>query len=1447
MASPSCLPKSDDVFGPIVQGCRSNFDFTLLFEQTILSIGPAALLLIFAPPRVIRLLRSPKKTLSSRLRLYKTCACIALVGVQLGLLICWSRNQLTRAALPSGILSFLAGIALLCLSRLEHSRAIRPSSLLNIYLLASLSFDAVQVRTLYLKHVDPSILGLFTADVVIKLVLLLLESKSKRLYLKPPYNSYSPETTSGIFNRGFFWWLNPVVLMGFRKILTLDDLFTSDLELLSEPLLHQMQHSWNKYKSSGKHALTFAVFHCLRWSLASIFFPRLCLIGFNFAQPFLLAAAIDVLPRLKDTEQKSDGYGLIGATGLIYLGIAIFTAQYQHRLYRSVTMFRGAIVSLIYAKTLKMRAGGLDESAALTLMSTDIDRLTVSLNNLCEIWAYVIEMAIGIWLLERQIGWICVAPVVLVIVSIYAASKIAAIIAPRQKVWVKAIQQRVSITSSMLGSMKSVKLMGLSDYLFESIQRQRVRELDLSKKFRILGMSRMLLSFVPSVIGPLAVFVIFAIQASVKGSDRLSISQTFSSLVIVNLLTIPAENFLQAFPLIAMSVSCLERIQGFLLSESCVDDRIVPLNSLSSENLGTEQESIELSNLGVNTAAEHAILIQNIVVRPSPDAPPAINDVSLSCKVGSLTMVIGVVGSGKSTLLKAIAGELNCSQGSIMASSKHVAYCSQAAWLPNATVRNIVCGYVAQHERDEAWYESVLHACAFDEDVRSLPQLDDTVIGSRGVVLSGGQKQRLALARALYSRQRILILDDILSAIDAKTEALVVERLIGGAGLLKRLGSTVILATHAVRHLPLADNIIVLEKDGKAIEQGKFVELRARAGFVSRLVLHPDILDPDTGSIPTEDNPSGIAPTSLPKAFQGPSENDIVDLARQTGDISVYKYYLKSIGWKIALLNAMGSLIYTFGNRFPSIWLNLYAERTIASLSVFAVGYVGTTIVAFAGCTIILYTTYMNITPKSGAGLHKILLRSVLRAPQSFFDRTDSGVTLNRFSQDMTLIDGQLPAAAVLTLSSACQTSAQFGLVAVGSSYMALTCPVLLLAVYFLQKVYLRTSRQMRFLDLECKSPLYTHFAETIEGVSTIRAFGWQEPFMQTNLELLDASQKPYYLMYCIQRWLNLVLQLIVGFMAVAVVALALNLTSTTSAGRLGVSMSAVVAFSGGISYFMQFWTQLETSLGAVARVKNFEETTIPEDKEQETFIPGGDWPRNGAIEFKNVSASYGSNAPALRDISLSIKPGEKIGICGRTGSGKSSLLSVLLRILDMESGTITIDGVNLQVLPREIIRSRLVTIPQDPFILSGSVRLNADPTSSTSDELIIAALTKVGLWSILSERGGLDAEMTANPLSQGEQQIFCLARAMLKTQGRILVLDEATSNVDAETDQLMQRLIREEFKGYTIITVAHRLDTILDSDRIVVLEAGRVVEVGAPHVLLGRPSAFRELRGGRA
>ncbi|KAF8857368.1 putative multidrug resistance protein [Acephala macrosclerotiorum] len=1371
-----------------------------------------------------------------------------LAGIQLGLLICWSRYRVTRATVPSAILSFLASVFVLFLSRFEHSRAVRPSSLIIAYLLVSVTFDAVQVRTLFLWHDERAILGLLTTSVGLKLVLLLFESMNKRRYLRAPYNTYPPESTSGLLGRSFFWWLNPMLATGFRTLMTLDDLFVPDKALQSAPLGEKMKESWNKYRSSGRWALAYAIFYSLRYSLAMIVFPRLCLIGFTYAQPFLITSAINYVSQPASEQNKNDGYGLIGATALVYLGITFCTTHYQHQIYRSCTQFRGGMIALIYDKTLTMQAGIADESRSLTLMGTDIDRLVVSLNSLCEAVPRLIELSIGIWLLAEKLGWPCVAPIVVVIISIIASSRVTQLVGPRQRQWVAAIQRRVSMTSSMLGSMKSVKMMGLSDILTDTLQSQRVRELDLSKHFRVMGLWRMMLSFVPQIIGPLATFIIYAIQASANGSPRLNNSATFSSLSIINLLTTPASDFLMSLPLVGMSTGCLDRIQTFLLNEECEDGRVTAARRPNTSSHSRDfQNGIELEDMGnKGIFSNTALTIQNATIRPASKAPPALHDISFSAVKGSLTMVIGVVGSGKSILLKALVGELPCDAGFISAQSQDSAYCSQTPWLQNASVRNIICGPI-NTEADGNWYKTVIHACALDHDILELPDQDDTLIGSRGVTLSGGQKQRLALARAVYGRRSLIVLDDVLSAIDATTEYLIVERLFGHRGLFRKQGTTVVLATHAIRHLPLADTIVALGENGTVLEQGNFDQLRSQGGFVSNLIIRLGVLEKETSAAEQEEA-CGAKVTLVP---QPP---DASDLTRRIGDVAVYKYYFKSIGWKVVTANLVASSIYMLGRGIPPLWLAWYADGIISSLTLFSVIYATAAVVALLASSLVLYTLYMEITPRSGAKLHKILLDSVMQAPQSFFDKTDSGIILNRFSQDMTLIDGSLPAAAVMASSAGLQILAQFALIALGSNYMAISCPILIVAAYFLQKFYLRTSRQMRFLDLECKSPLFTHFTETLEGLSTIRAFGWQQQFAEENIRRLDTSQRPYYLLYCIQRWLNLVLLLIVGVIATAVMALATNLHGSTSGGRLGISLSSIVMFNAYLAVFMQFWTQLETSLGAVARVKGFEESTESEHKDQETFEPPENWPTRGEIELKNVSASYG-DVPALRNVSFRIKPGEKIGICGRTGSGKSTLLSVLLRLVDMTAGTITIDNLDLSLLPREAIRSRITAIPQDPFILAGSVRLNADPTSASTDEDIITALTKVNLWPLLSSRGGLDADMSANPLSQGQQQIFCLARAMLRSGNatgdeggnRILLLDEATSNVDAETDKLMQKLIREEFGKYTILTVAHRLDTILDADGVIVMEGGRMVEMGAPgELLMKEGGAFRALRGRR-
>lgn len=443
----------------------------------------------------------------------------------------------------------------------------------------------------------------------------------------------------------------------------------------------------------------------------------------------------------------------------------------------------------------------------------------------------------------------------------------------------------------------------------------------------------------------------------------------------------------------------------------------------------------------------------------------------------------------------------------------------------------------------------------------------------------------------------------------------------------------------------------------------------------------------------------------------------------------------------------------------------------------------------------------------------------------------------------MTVIDAELPYSLVdLSLSLIAAIMGAI-LMCVSAGYFAATIPPVILMVWVLQKYYLRTSRQMRLLDLEAKSPLYSHFIESLSGLVTIRAFGWAENFQAKNLALLDISQKPYYLLFCIQRWLALILDLLVAGLAVILMVLVVKLRTAISGGFVGLALLNVMSFNENLAMIIQMWTTLETSFGAIARLKNFSAYTACENLPGESHSAPQDWPQKGAIEFKNVSASYKPNSDlVIRNLNISISAGEKIGICGRSGSGKSSLITTLFRMLELSEGSsIMIDGVDISTLPRQLVRERLNAIPQEPIFIKGTVRSNADPYSIHSDAAIIAAIQKVHLWPLVFSKGGLDVQLDAEFFSHGQRQLFCLARAILR-QSKVVILDEVTSSVDKNSDILMQRVIREEFASCTIIAVAHRLDTILDFDRIALLAGGELVEFDRPEVLLGRESAFREL-----
>jgi ATP-binding cassette subfamily C (CFTR/MRP) protein 1 len=479
----------------------------------------------------------------------------------------------------------------------------------------------------------------------------------------------------------------------------------------------------------------------------------------------------------------------------------------------------------------------------------------------------------------------------------------------------------------------------------------------------------------------------------------------------------------------------------------------------------------------------------------------------------------------------------------------------------------------------------------------------------------------------------------------------------------------------------------------------------------------------------------------------------------------------------------------------------------------------------------------------SGIQLHNTLLRTVMSAPMSFFSKTSTGSITTRFSQDIQLIDGQLPLAVMCVVSNLFICIAQALLIASATFYVALCFPVLIAVFYVIQKYYLRTSRQLRLLDLEEKAPVYTQFIESLGGLTTIRAFAWQAQSIDHNNQLVDHSQRPFYLLFMIQRWLTLVLDLITTALAILVVGVAVKLRGDISAGFAGVSLTQLISFAGYMKLTVLFWTQLETSIGAVSRIKQLTASTEDENfPTRSCEEPPASWPQSGELNITNVSASYDSSL-ALSHITLSISPGEHIGICGRTGSGKSSLLHVLTGLLPLDSGTITIDGISTDSVPLATLRTRLNAIPQDSLLLPHTTtRRNLDPNSTSPISALEAVLEKVGLTPAIARSGGLDAPLSEDALSHGEKQLFSLARALLRPS-KIVLLDEVAGGVDRDTEVKVRDLFKEEFKGRTVVSVVHRLEMIRDFDRVVVMDEGKIMEVGEPGELLSREGgAFKKL-----
>ncbi|KAK6438978.1 hypothetical protein LTR95_004823 [Oleoguttula sp. CCFEE 5521] len=1416
--------------------CRA-FDFTLEFEDVVFGIVPAAVFLCCAVVNGAALIRRPKAAATRSWSLAAKMAVWSAVSTaQLAFCICRTKvtQYQTRASVAADVLTLFASIAAGVLSVLQHQRSLRPSNLLAVYLTIASTLGIARVRTLWMitpaSQTAVSYITAFTFSVLA----LILESTKNASARGIRDRNEATESYSGLWNRTVFLWLTHTFFTGYSKVLSVPDLPLLDVKLRTPRLSGELMKKWKLYAHKDENRLLRALWAAFGWSFLSGVFPRLALTAFTFLQPSLITTTVNYIS--VPQSDKTYGPALIAAWALVYLGLAVSHSAFLYQSTRFTTRLRGGLIGLIYERALATTTAEGGEITAIALMSTDVERITRSLTFVHDLWGSLIDIGIATWLLARQLGLASIAPIIVVMIFIAITSQIAAAMNTAQGRWIEKIQARLRVTSAFLDDIKAVKMQGLTGVLANTVRDLRTAEIETSKAFRKLLVGMLLLSLTPINIAPVVTFAAYVGVAFWKGQTLLT-AQAFTSVALVTLLTSPALMFTQTLPSVVQCFACFKRIENFCrYGAEHHGPELEPEGALTGD-------SVALRNVRHSGHSQRADIVayDGREIRWSPTNPVVLPGLNLVIPRGKITVLVGPVGSGKSTLLHSIIGETLAEPSAIARLQRPIAFCSQDAWLEHRSVRDNILGTLPYEEK---WYETITNACALQEDLESFEQGDATILGSNAMNISGGQKKRITLARALYARCATIILDDVFSGMDAHTITSVVESLFGADGLLKRGPMTVILATHDHAVAARCDLVVVMDA-GRVINTGTPASVLGTVETSSKVAGNVTAVEV---SVAPFTEPS-INPTEKLAKRKAPSALDeLPDKSRQQGDFAVYGYYFKSSGYTTVAGYAATIALWILLTECPTIWLKYWSEANAVHPNIHVGMYMGVyaafgitaSIAACAAC----WFAFIPMISNSATGMHQDLLDTVTRAPLSFFVKTNTGTIQNRFSEDMQLLDMQLPSDLVNASSSFVSVIVKVVILFVFARYLGATVPVLAVALFFLQRFYLRTSRQLRLLGIEAKAPLYTAFNESTAGGATIRAFGWEQEYTRKLHDLVDTSQRPLYILACVQHWLNFALDIMVAALAVILVTIVVRWQENFSGGSVGVALVMIVGFNTVLSRLIITWTACESSIGAVARVRQFVTKTETED------LPAGKtpmqmgWPNKGLVEFESVTAGYSSTVPpAIKQATLTINPGQHVAICGRSGSGKSTLLLSLVRMISCSSGQIKIDGSSIADIPSNLLCQSLNIVPQDPLLLPGTVRANIDPHGLAQDTDIFEALVKVRLDVIVGERGGLNAEMDTAAWSAGQKQLLCLARALLR-KSKILLLDEATSTLDNDTEAEMQHVISTAFKDCTVIAVLHRLEQVELYNQVVMMADGELVEQGVPWELMqDEGSRFRALR----
>jgi len=1078
------------------------------------------------------------------------------------------------------------------------------------------------------------------------------------------------------------------------------------------------------------------------------------------------------------------------------------------------------------------------------LVSVDAQRLLEATPYLCILWSAPYQAVLGVVLVYQELGPAAMAgaAVLAVLIPFNAiGSKLGEVL---QRAQLKAKDSRIKLMNEILSGIKVLKLYAWEMPFMKRILEKRQKELDIIKKYCILNSFNNFTYACSPILITMGAFTTFATIND--GANVLTPTKIFVSIAYFNLMRIP----LMLFPLTLREVIktyvSLNRITDFLNAEE------LDPASISDQ---TENDS-------------NSIEINSVTMAWDDTDRHILKDMSFSVKKGSLTAIIGMVGSGKSSILSTILGEMKKLDGTI-ARQGSIAYVGQQAWIQNLSLRdNILFGQDLILEK----YRTILEGCSLISDLEILDKRDETEIGENGINLSGGQKQRVNLARAVYQDAEIYLLDDPLSAVDAHVGKHIFENIISSDSEKSLLrNKTRLWVTNNLSFLPQVDHIIVLE-NGSILDQGTYQDLAQRKSLNDLPIIQSDIdsktietalIDPANHSKIEQNNEKALINedvTEISNEHSEPSEDQKGQLIKaetsETGNVKlkVYLAYFKSLGYVFSFifvgLIALQESLHLTGN----IWLANWSDANVAvgdedqivkNVSYYLWGY------AIIGITEMVLKlgndlSYFFRCVRASRNIHKNLLDNIMRGPMKFFDTVPTGRILNRFTSDLDTIDQMIPAEILDFTWCFIESIIVVLLICVTTPYfIAVIIP--LMGVYFcIQRIYIASSRQLKRLYSISKSPIFSHFTETTNGAQTIRAFGHQERFIQESQDRITTNTTSVYLNFMSNRWLGVRLEAIGNLIIFSASLFAMLAKDSLSGGQAGLSITSSLQIVGALVWVVRQACQLETDCVAIERVMEYTQTEQEAPWDTNHSI-NENWPEKGHIQFEHYQTRYREGLDlVLKDINLNIGAQEKIGICGRTGAGKSSLTLALFRMIEPIFGKIIIDGEDITQLGLHDLRSRLTIIPQDPVLFTGDLRFNLDPVGDHSDQELWRSLELAHLKNhVVDNLGdGLDSEVSegGSNFSVGQRQLICLARALLR-KTKVLVLDEATATVDQETDDLIQSTLRKEFADCTVLTIAHRLNTIMDSDRIAVFKKGKLDEIGHPDELMKlHHSSFRSM-----